>query len=290
MPSGEPLYRIARDILQALGKWQLRNLREFARIKAAGEPLDPFMAAQNMAAQFIPYISSYIDQGAEHARSDIGLLPADDWMIRNPAALQAARLAAYDLCQETVDAFLIASGDQNDNLRREAARSIAAGETAGDMVDRMARWFDEDARWRARRIANTESARAFNLGQITSTEDLDFVAGYKWVLSDDACPMCHAIARMCPVIPKGGQFAQNGKNQTYKNIKLPPAHPNCRCTLVTVFDDEIPDSWPTPVLPDPETGYIRPSEPDIIAAREGGYQSVEIGNAKSIEGFVALWG
>ena len=116
------------------------------------------------------------------------------------------------------------------------------------------------------------------------------MAGYKWVLSDDACQLCHAVARMCPMVPKGGVFAQNGKNETYKDIKFPPLHPNCRCTLVVVFDDEIPDSWPQTVLPDPMTSYIKPSENDIMSAREGGYQSVEIGNAKSVTGFVAIWG
>ena len=289
MPSGEPLYRIARDILQAIGKWQVRNLREFARIKAV-DPLDPLMAAQNMTAQFIPYIEAYIDQGANHVFTEMSLQPADDWAIRNPYALQAARNAAYDLCQETIDSFLIAGADQVDQLRAEAARSIAAGEPTGDLVDRMARWFEEDARWRARRIAVTESARAFNIGQVTSTQDLDFVAGYKWVLSDDACPLCHAVARMCPVVPKGGTFAQNGKNETYKNVKFPPLHPNCKCTLVVVFDDDVPESWPQTVLPDPMTSYIKPSENDIMSAREGGYQSVEIGNAKSVTGFVAIWG
>jgi hypothetical protein len=92
--------------------------------------------------------------------------------------------------------------------------------------------------------------------------------------------MCHAIQRQCPVIPKGGTFGENGKNQTYKNIKFPPAHPGCRCTIVVVFDDEVPSNWPKPVMPDPETGYIKPSERDYRTAEEGGYESVAIGNAK----------
>lgn len=67
------------------------------------------------------------------------------------------------------------------------------------------------------------------------------------------------------------------------------ASSNCRCTLVTVFDDEVPETWPATVMPD-QSGYVRPSEADIVAAREGGYESVEIGNAKSLTGFVAVWG
>ncbi len=286
MPAGTPLYRIARDILAGLGKWQLRSLEQYAK---AIDPIDPFLAAQNMTAQFIPYIQSYIDQGAQHVRAEMGFQDADDWLVRNPWAIQSARTAAFDLCQETVENFLIASGAEIDRLRQEAARAISTGETAGDLVDRMSRWFNDESRWRARRIATTESARAFNAGQVLSTQDLDFVAGYKWVLSDDACPRCHAVARLCPVIPKNGTFAENGKNATYKKVKFPPLHPNCRCTLVTVFDDEVPETWPATVMPD-QSGYVRPSEADIVAAREGGYESVKIGNAKSLTGFVAVWG
>lgn len=288
MPSGMPLYRVARDILQAVGKWQLDFLRQLTRVKAA-DATDPFTAANGMAQGFIPIITSYIDQGAKTAAAELSLQSADDWMIRNPDALRAARTAAYDLCQETIDSFLTSAGNEIDRLRQEAARSLAAGEPAGDLTERMAQWFNDESRWRARRIATTESARAFNTGQILATQELDFVTGYKLVLSDDACELCHMIHRLCPVIPKGGSFGQNGKSKTYKNLKLPPFHPNCRCTIVSVFDDEVPDEWPKPLIPD-ESGYLKPSADDFKAAETGGYQSVEIGNAKSVTGSVVLWG
>ena len=143
----------------------------------------------------------------------------------------------------------------------------------------------ENARWRARRIAVTESARAYNQGRFEATKGLDFVAGYELVLSSDACPLCHAIKRQCPVIPKDGTFGQNGKNETYKNLKFPPFHPGCRCTTVVVFDDEVPKEWPKPVKP-AENGYILPSDADFANAIEGGYESVAIGNAKSINAFI----
>lgn len=281
------MYRIARDTLQSVGKWQLRTYQEFARIKAA-EPMDPFVAASNMAAQFIPFVSGYIDEGGKFVRTELGLQDADDWLVRNPDAIRSVRTAAFDLCQETIDNFLADGNAEVDRLREEAARAISRGETAGDLVDRMSQWFNEESRWRARRIANTESARAFNAGQVMATRDLDFIAGYEWILDGDACPLCHAVKRQCPKIPKDGTFAVNGKNQTYRNVRFPPLHPGCRCTIVTVFDDEVPDEWPATVMPG-ESGYVVPSEADKIAARDGGYESVQIGNAKSVTGFVAMW-
>jgi SPP1 gp7 family putative phage head morphogenesis protein len=283
MPTGAPLYRIARESLLSLGRWRLEIARQFSfRKDVAGIPpeQDPFMAASNMATQFIPYVDAYIDQGGRFVLNSLGQEDADQWMIRAPQVVEAARTATLDLCEETIQNFLSATNREIDNVRQELAESIEGGETAGDAVNRVARWMNDESRWRARRIANTESARAFNYGQVASTEDLDFVAGYRWVLDSDACPLCHAVQRQCPVIPKGGTFAVNGKNSTYKKISTPPLHPNCRCTLVVVFEDEAPSEWPRTVQPDPETGYIKPSERDYQTAEDGGYESVAIGNAR----------
>lgn len=303
VPNGAPLYRIARDVLRAVGTWNLRVYAEAAR--KAIDPMDPFMAAQNMAAQFIPYLNAYVDQGGREIRAEMGLQDANEWTVNNPFAINQARIATLDLCQETVDNFVdalnreilsvreeerAALADQiRDAIRRDVAESITHGETSGETVNRVARWLNDESRWRARRIAVTESARAYNAGQMASTAELDFVAGYELVLSSDACPLCHAIKRMCPKIPKGGSFGENGKNPTYKNLRFAPFHPGCRCTTVPIFDDEVPAEWPKPVMPVQGSAYIKPSDQDIIDAVEGGYESVQIGNAKSVGGFVALW-
>jgi SPP1 gp7 family putative phage head morphogenesis protein len=277
MPKGEPLYRIARDSLLSLGMWRLRITEQFAK---RIEPEDPFLASKKMASQFIPYIDTYIDQGGRFILGELGQQDADEWLVRSPDVVEAARTATLDLCEETVLNFLSATNAEIERVREELAESLGTGETGGELVNRIAKWMEPEARWRARRIANTESARAFNYGQVASTEDLDFVAGYKWVLDGDACPLCHAVQRQCPMIPKGGTFAQNGNNATYRTVKMPPLHPNCRCTLVVVFDDEAPATWPQMVAPDPETGYIQPSARDYATAEAGGYESVAIGNAQ----------
>lgn len=274
--------------MQAVGQWQIRMASQFGFLKSV-EPLDPFMASRSMASQFIPYIDAYVDAGGKFARSELGLQDADDWLVKNPYAVESARQAAFDLCDETVANFTEALGGQIQILRDEVAESIARGETTGDTVDRISKWMNDESRWRARRIAVTESARAFNHGQIASTIELDFIAGYKLVLSSDACPICHAIHRQCPMVPKGGTFGQHGSNSTYKRLSMPPFHPGCRCTIVVVFDDEAPDTWPQPVQPG-ANGYVQPSKQDYEASEEGGYESVSIGNAKSSTGYVVIWG
>ena len=289
MPTGEPLFRIARDVLKATGEQYARTWAPeiYGRRKEL-EPIDPFTGGQIMAARFIPYIDAYIEAGGNAIRAELGFQPADDWLIRSPQIIEAARTATLDLCQETVDKFLVDVGTGLNEIRREVATSIEQGETLGNTVNRVSKWLDDESRWRARRVAVTESARAYNAGNMAATNEADFVAGYKLILSADACPMCHMIARLCPVIPKGGSFGANGKNPTYRNLKMPPFHPNCRCTIGVVFDDEIPKEWPRPVQPG-DRGYLEPSDDDYSMAEEGGYETVRIGNAKTLTGQIVPW-
>jgi hypothetical protein len=288
MPDGVELYTIARDVLKSLAKQQIASwYPDLLPKNKALEPLDPTSASLVMASRFIPYITSYIQDGGKVAVAEIGQQLADDWLVMAPEVIDAARTAALDLCEETVQTFTRDLNTTLEGIRGDIAASIQSGETAGDTVNRVAKWVDENSRWRARRIAVTESARAYNQGQVAATQSYDFVAGYELLLSSDACPLCHAIHRQCPKIPKGGSFGQNGNNKTYKDLKFPPFHPNCRCTLVTVFDDEVPDRWPAPVQP-ADNGYITPNENDYENAADGGYESVSIGNAKSLKSFITL--
>lgn len=79
---------------------------------------------------------------------------------------------------------------------------------------------------RADNIARSEIIEALNDGQerawLQAQDDglLSAVATKELILSEDACPICVAIADEGPV-PVGESFSQPG----------PPFHPQCRCTV-----------------------------------------------------------
>jgi hypothetical protein len=277
MPSGTELERIARRILTELGN---NVARPWLAIYDRKKEADPFTAPLDMAGKFIPIIEAWIDQSGRSLLVSLDQQDADQWLVRAPEVLQAAREAVLDLCNETVEQFTTDTLRTLEGIRLDIAASIESGETAGELTDRISTWVKDNARWRARRIAITESARAYNTGLVKAAESLDFVAGWELLVSGDACPMCHMIYRLCPIIPKGGTFGTNGNNKTYKDLKFPPFHPGCRCSLLEVFDDEMPKELKPPARPG-ENGYLRPSEADYETADQGGYLSVAIGNAKS---------
>lgn len=277
MPDGVELERIIRPFLKDLG----RNItKPYLAVYERRKEADPFTGPYELAGKFIPIIDSWIDEAGRAALVSLDQQNADQWLVRNPQILNQAHGAILDLCKETIDTFQRDLMTTLDGMRADLAASIESGETGGELTDRISQWVDENARWRARRIAVTESARAYNLGQMSSVMDLDYIAGFKLLLSADACPMCYMIHRLCPIIRKGGTFGQNGNNPTYKDLKAPPFHPGCRCALQEVFEDEMPPSLKPPVMPG-ANGYLQPSEADFQGSEEGGYLSVAIGNAKS---------
>ena len=277
MPSGIELERIARPFLRQLG---MSVARPYLAIYDRKKEVDPFTGPYDLANKFIPVIEAWIDEAGRSMLVSLDQQDADQWLVRNPEILRAAREATLDLCIDTVNTFTGKVLATLEGMRLDIAASIESGETAGELTNRISRWLEEDSRWRARRIAITESARAYNLGTVRAAESLDFITGWKLLVSDDACPLCHMINRLCPVIPKGGSFGENGRNKTYKDLKFPPLHPGCRCSILEVFEDEMPKNLRPPVRPG-SNGYLQPTDADYAAADAGGYLSVAIGNAKS---------
>ena len=224
MPSGIELERIARPFLRQLG---MAVAKPYLAIYDRKKEVDPFTGPYDLANKFIPVIEAWIDEAGRSMLVSLDQQDADQWLVRNPEILRAAREATLDLCVETVNTFTGKVLATLEGMRMDIAASIESGETAGELTNRISQWLEEDSRWRARRIAITESARAYNLGTVRAAESLDFITGWKLLVSDDACPVCHMINRLCPVIPKGGSFGENGRNKTYKDLKFPPFHPGC---------------------------------------------------------------
>lgn len=78
------------------------------------------------------------------------------------------------------------------------------------------------------------------------------------------CSLCETIARRAPAVRLGQPFAVIGTNPTYSEIRFPPAHPHCNCTVIQVTDSDEPPKWaetlhqPTPEPEDYPDGGAGP--------------------------------
>ena len=168
MPSGIELERIARPFLRQLG---MAVARPYLAIYDRKKEVDPFTGPYDLANKFIPVIEAWIDEAGRSMLVSLDQQDADQWLVRNPEILRAAREATLDLCIDTVNTFTGKVLATLEGMRLDIAASIESGETAGELTNRISQWLEEDSRWRARRIAITESARAYNLGTVKAARD-----------------------------------------------------------------------------------------------------------------------
>jgi HK97 family phage portal protein len=100
---------------------------------------------------------------------------------------------------------------------------------------------------RAEMIARTEVALINEIGRLDAWNQSGVVAGKQWVVAAGACESCQAMGKKNDKpIGINESFANRGERigkvnvwtPTGGGLQTPPLHPNCRCTMVEILDDE----------------------------------------------------
>ena len=267
----EPIYRA--KFRQAAGP-VMKRMNDPIRVQITHDMADP------LVKRFVVDIIGMFDKAARQARISLGQRDAASWDIRNVSIYDQIKQHEIKLAESTISDIQAATADEAQRLIEQMQVELLAGQKAGetlaDKTDRLAKFFAESARWKARRIAVTESNRAHNAGFLAGTEDMEVVVGYEWLLSDDACEECKRIGLVNGRprrVKKGQPFATGqSKEAYYATIQTPPLHPNCRCTLVGVLDVEAPDKWDETVdessSGSPATGTPDPQKIEVLKPEE----------------------
>jgi hypothetical protein len=216
-----------------------------------------------MASAMTPILSQYWDQGGKAVRERIGLDP-DQWQVTDPNLKAKIETASLAFCQTTNQTTSLKLDVALAKLRAElVAGLVDAGDSIPQLTKRVQSVFDQATKSRARMIAATEAARAVHAAQEQSAIDSGVVVGMEWLVSGDACPLCLQIAAEVRAVPLGTRFAEVGNNPSYKDVRHPPAHPHCQCSIVEVLRPEFggpaDPKWGTPLIqPDPPDDYKPP--------------------------------
>ena len=124
-----------------------------------------------------------------------------------------------------------------DVTRKEAVYTINnwidAGEPLPVLVERLRPIFGDA---RAERIAVTEVTRAFAAGNQAAWASTGMVGANKWMTAEDekVCEICAPLDGI--VVPLGDGFTPDGPGE---GPTMPPAHVNCRCSLLPVLSMEM---------------------------------------------------
>lgn len=120
--------------------------------------------------------------------------------------------------------------------RAALAQELVYGENTIPGLTKAVRGVFEDAeKYRAKRIAITESSLAVHDADILAAKESRVIRGFAPVVSADACPLCQVYNEDkkptgIPLYPYTSVNSAVRQIGVYEERTLPPFHPNCRCT------------------------------------------------------------
>lgn len=142
----------------------------------------------------------------------VGMKYVDGELVENPDAIWRIDEATREMIKGSVDEAL-ANGATTDEL-------------AGLLSEQHA--FSD---WRAETIARTELAFADSQGALTGYRESGLVAGKEWITAED-----DLVSDICVEAGSLGVIGLEDKYPT--GVDAPPNHPNCRCVIVPVLNEE----------------------------------------------------
>jgi HK97 family phage portal protein len=173
--------------------------------------------------------------------------------------VERADLRAYAETESVRLARRTASGvaeQTSVRVREVLGEGLEKGETVDELATRVQTWADsqkdQDGSWsRARTVARTEAQRAARTAEVDAWTATGLVQGKTWLLAPDPCEFCEAASKAYAQksIGLGDSFYARGEVLNgadggemvldYEDIKGPPLHPNCRCSMQPVLSDAL---------------------------------------------------
>lgn len=241
LPTGKPI----RDELVAWFKQQLAAVLGTIPPDMADIPESfPVLADYNdpMSRAMTPILATYWQESGSR---EIGKLKAatgldlDEWTVVNPKTQEKIQSAAFAFCEATNKTTSLELTTAMSRLRDELVQGVVnEGDTLVQLRKRVQAVFENAEEWRAQRIAATEASRAVHAAQEAADIESGVVVGLEWLLSADACPLCQAVNDKVKRVKLGQRFAEVGTNATYKDVRFPPIHPGCQCSVTSVLSPE----------------------------------------------------
>lgn len=153
------------------------------------------------------------------------------WAHDRAAEMVGMKWVGGELIQNPAAEWQITEGTR-EMIRAQVVEAMQNGDSVQELAGRL-KESHAFSNARARAIARTETAMADNMGNLMGWEETGLVAGKRWITAEDdkVSAICNTNGDM-GVIGLHEHFAHGGMT--------PPAHPNCRCTVVPVLAEDMP--------------------------------------------------
>lgn len=152
------------------------------------------------------------------------------WAHDRAAEMVGMKWVGGELIQNPAAEWQITEGTR-EMIRAQVVEAMQNGDSVQELAGRL-KESHAFSNTRARTIARTETAMADNMGNLIGWEETGLVAGKRWITAEDdkVSEICNTNGDM-GVIGLHEHFAHDGMT--------PPAHPNCRCTVVPVLAEDV---------------------------------------------------
>ncbi len=169
----------------------------------------------------IKYIEEAYKKGLDKANSD---LKKYGWTFDIPPDPHSIEF----LEQYTFDLITGVGEDVRKEIRRVVRQGILDGKSMRKVAKELRDVGFTRKKWRLNTIARTEVMRASNYGRLEGYKKSVVVKYKQWLTAfdDRTCPECEVM---------NGEIAEIDKPFS-SGEQAPPLHPNCRCTIVPVFE------------------------------------------------------
>jgi HK97 family phage portal protein len=128
-----------------------------------------------------------------------------------------------------------------DVIRGSLEAAIAEGKGLAERTAAVKQAVADLPGYAAERIAQTETTRAFCQGRENAWSQSGQVVGKEWLMSGNPCPICVALngkkVRLGEPFARAGQVV--GGVRIKRDIPNPPGHPNCRCDIAPLWEEDL---------------------------------------------------
>lgn len=116
------------------------------------------------------------------------------------------------------------------------ARGVSQGHSIVKIRNQIREDFEDYSKSQAQRITRTEVIRTSNQATLDAWQKSDVVVAKQWLTAEDdrVDPNCAELNGK--VLKMEGVYEKND----YMNVRVPPLHPNCRCTLLPILEGQKP--------------------------------------------------
>lgn len=120
-------------------------------------------------------------------------------------------------------------------IRKILVGGLEKGDSAYTIGKHLKKEFASMKGYEAKRIARTETMRAFNFGREKGYLRSGMIKAKQWLVAwdDRLCEQCRPMANQ--LVPLGKEFISESGGM----VQNPPLHPNCRCTIVPILKPDV---------------------------------------------------